>query len=156
MAAEIPADPVADADALARACAARMAENDASQGGMGIEVVEVGAGRSVLRMVVASWMVNGYRLCHGGLIFTLADSAFAYACNTYNRQTVAQMCSITFVAPAKEGDVLTARAQEKALFGRSGVYDVTVSDQDGRTIAEFRGNSRNLAGPILPDGATEA
>ena len=138
-----------DPDELARACAAKMAETDSSQAGMGIELVEVGAGRSVLRMKVAPWMVNGYLLCHGGLIFTLADSAFAYACNTYNRQTVAQMCNITFVTPAKQGDVLTARAQEKARFGRSGVYDVTVTDQDGRTIAEFRGNSRNLPGPIL-------
>ncbi len=145
-----------NARALAQACAARMAETDSSQAGMGISLVEVGPGRAVLRMAVAEWMVNGYRICHGGLIFTLADSAFAYACNTYNRQTVAQMCNITFVAPAKEGDVLTAVAQEKALFGRSGVYDVTVTDQDGRTVAEFRGNSRNLGGPILPEGAGQA
>jgi len=134
---------------VARACAAKMAETDSSRHAMGIEIVEVAPGRAVLRMKVAEWMVNGYRICHGGMIFTLADSAFAYACNTHDRMTVAQMCAITFVAPGKEGDMLTATAQERSLFGRSGIYDVTVADQDGRTIAEFRGNSRSLGTEIL-------
>lgn len=152
MAAE--ADIARDAAEVARACAAKMAETDSSRHAMGIEIVEVAPGRAVLRMKVAEWMVNGYRICHGGMIFTLADSAFAYACNTHDRMTVAQMCAITFVAPGKEGDVLTATAQEKSLFGRSGVYDVTVTDQEGRTIAEFRGNSRSLGSAILTPPTT--
>lgn len=142
-----------DASELARACAARMAETDNTRCHLGIEILEVDTGRAVLRMRVQDWMTNGHGICHGGMIFTLADTAFAYACNTHNRQTVAQMGNITFVAPGRAGDVLTAVAQERALFGRSGVCDVTVTDQDGRTIAEFRGNSRSLSAPILPEPA---
>ncbi|WP_163510198.1 hydroxyphenylacetyl-CoA thioesterase PaaI [Fodinicola acaciae] len=120
-----------------------MAEDRASAG-LGIELVELSAGRAVARMTVRPDMVNGHAIAHGGLVFTLADTAFACACNSYGPVTVAAGADITFVASAKQGDVLTATAQERVSYGRSGVYDVTVVRASGDVIAEFRGRSRQL------------
>jgi acyl-CoA thioesterase len=130
--------------ALAQACADAMwAEDNASRGlGMHLEYVEPGEAR--MAMTVAPSMVNGHGLCHGGFIFTLADSAFAFACNTYGERTVAQHCSVSFLRPAKLGMRLVATARERARAGRSGIYDVTVVAEPDTLIAEFRGNSRSL------------
>ena len=102
-------------------------------------------------MTIRSDMLNGQKICHGGFIFTLADSAFAFACNGYNQFAVAQSCKIDFTAPAFEGDVLTAVAKERYREGRSGIYDATVTNQNGKVIAEMRGNSRTVKGQHLPD-----
>ncbi|MFE0983512.1 hydroxyphenylacetyl-CoA thioesterase PaaI [Streptomyces rochei] len=112
---------------------------------LGIELVEHGEGTAVLRMTVTPTMVNGHRIAHGGYLFLLADTAFACACNSHGPVTVAAGADIVFVAPAREGDVLVARAEERARFGRSGVYDVTVRRGE-EVIAEFRGRSRSLRG----------
>ena len=100
-------------------------------------------------------MVNGHHICHGGLIFTLADTAFAYACNSYNLNTVASGCNIDFVAPGREGDTLQAEAVERALSGRTGVYDVTVRDSAGKTVALFRGKSYRISGEVIAGLAAE-
>jgi acyl-CoA thioesterase len=94
-------------------------------------------------------MVNGHAICHGGFVFTLADSAFAFACNSYNANTVAAGCAIEFLAPSHEGDVLTATARERALVGRSGIYDIDVTNQTGATIAIFRGKSTRIKGHVV-------
>lgn len=140
-----------DAEQLAKACAERMWMEDAASRGLGIKIMSVGPGRAELAMAVTEQMVNGHNICHGGFIFTLADSAFAFACNTYNQRTVAQHCAVTFLVPGKLGDRLTARAIEKNRRGRSGIYDITVTRQDGTVIAEFRGHSRTIEGELIPD-----
>ncbi|WP_282605249.1 hydroxyphenylacetyl-CoA thioesterase PaaI [Pelagibius sp. Alg239-R121] len=139
------------ADELARACADAMWADDMASQGLGLVIDDVGPGRSVLSMTVRTDMVNGHRICHGGFIFTLADSAFAFACNSYNQYVVAQHCAVTFIAPAYEGDRLTATAQEVTRYGRSGIYDIKVSRDDGAAIAEFRGQSRSVKGTHLPE-----
>ncbi len=121
---------------------AMMARDVASQA-MGIELIEVGDGRAVTRMVVRDDMVNGHALAHGGLIFALADTAFGCACNSFGPMTVGASADIVFVAPAGAGDVLEAEAVLRTRFGRSGLYDVTVR-RDGEVIAEFRGRSHQL------------
>lgn len=140
-----------DADALAKACAKAMWAEDRASRGLGMELVSVGPGRAEFAMTVTDRMVNGHDLCHGGFIFTLADSAFAFACNTYNQRTVAQHCAVTFLTAGKLGDRLTARAVEVSRRGRSGIYDITVTRQDGIVIAEFRGHSRTIEGELVPD-----
>jgi acyl-CoA thioesterase len=142
-----------DANALARACADAMWAEDAASRGLGMRLVSVAPGRAELVMTVTDRMVNGHKNCHGGFIFTLADSAFAFASNTYDQRTVAQHCAVTFVAPGKLGDELTARAIEKQRSGRSGIYDITVTRQDGSVIAEFRGHSRTIEGSLLAQSA---
>jgi acyl-CoA thioesterase len=122
----------------------RMLADDRASASLGIELVELAEGWAVTRMTVGDSMVNGHAIAHGGFVFTLADTAFACACNSYGPVTVAAGADITFVAPAREGDVLTATAQEKVKYGRSGVYDVTVVRADGEIIAEFRGRSRTI------------
>jgi acyl-CoA thioesterase len=117
---------------------------DAASAALGIELIDLAPGRAVCRMSVTARMVNGHGLCHGGYVFLLADTAFAGACNTHGPVTVAASAEITFVAPAREGDVLTAEAAERTRFGRSGVYDTTVRDAGGRVVAEFRGHSKEL------------
>jgi acyl-CoA thioesterase len=135
---------------LAEACAATMwAEDDATRA-LGMTLDRIGPGEAVVTMAVTPAMVNGHGTAHGGYIFTLADSAFAFACNTRNQRAVAQHCAITFLAPPSAGDRLTARAVERVVAGRSGICDVTVSDQEGRVIAEFRGHSRTIKGTHLP------
>ena len=135
---------------LARACADAMWAEDAASRGLGMELVAVEPGHAVLAMTVTERMVNGHKLCHGGFIFTLADSAFAFACNTYNQRTVAQHCAITFLNAARLGDRLVARAVERQRMGRSGIYDITVTREEGFVIAEFRGHSRTIEGEIVP------
>ena len=112
-------------------------------------IERVAPGEAVLTMRVSERMVNGHKLCHGGFIFTLADSAFAFACNSYDQRTVAQHCAVTFIAPVRLGDVLTAQAVEVSRAGRSGIYDVRVARQTGEVVAEFRGHSRTIKGSIL-------
>ncbi len=143
-------------DELARACADVMWANDDASRGLGMEIVEIAAGRARLAMTVDGRMTNGQDICHGGFIFALADSAFAFACNGANQFAVAQHCAVTFVAPAYAGDRLTAEAVERISHGRSGIYDVTVTDQKGQVIAEFRGHSRTVKGQHLPDDGPPA
>ena len=138
-----------DATALARACADAMWKDDAASQSLGMTLVSVAPGQAVLAMTVTALMVNGHNICHGGYIFTLADSAFAFACNTYNQRTVAQHCAVTFLASAKLGDKLVARAVERQRSGRSGIYDVTVTREEGNAIAEFRGHSRTIEGELV-------
>jgi acyl-CoA thioesterase len=140
---------------IARACAEAMwVEGQASQG-LGMVVERVSPGEAVISMVIRADMTNGHGICHGGFIFTLADSAFAFACNTYNQRTVAQHCAVTFLQPGRRGDTLTAHAVERNRSGRSGIYDVTVRDGKGETVAEFRGHSRTIAGTLLASGDDE-
>ncbi len=140
---------------LAERCAEAMWRDDRASQALGMSLDAVGPGSATLSMTVTDSMINGHEICHGGLIFTLADSAFAFACNAYNRVTVAQHCSVTFLAPAKLGDRLTARAEERSLNGRSGIYDIRVDNQDGKAIAEFRGHSRTIKGHLVPELAAE-
>ncbi|GAA2422864.1 hydroxyphenylacetyl-CoA thioesterase PaaI [Streptomyces coeruleofuscus] len=126
------------------AAEAMFAADEASRG-LGVELLEHGEGTAALRMTVTPAMVNGHGIAHGGYVFLLADSAFACACNSHGPVTVAAGADITFVAPAYEGDVLVARAEERTRYGRSGLYDVTVLRGD-EVIAEFRGRSRSVRG----------
>jgi acyl-CoA thioesterase len=121
----------------------RMMSADRASAALGIELVDHGPGRATTRMTVRADMVNGHDLAHGGLIFTLADTAFACACNSWGPVTVAAGGEISFVAPGRLGDVLEARAQLRTRFGRSGIYDVTVQRGD-EVVAEFRGRSTEL------------
>ena len=123
--------------------AANMFSADRASKGLGMELLEAADGRAVVQMRVAQTMINGHGIAHGGFVFTLADTAFACACNSHGPVTVAAGGDIDFVAPAREGDVLVATAQERARYGRSGIYDVTVR-RGSELIAEFRGRSRTL------------
>lgn len=138
-----------DAQAIAQAAADAMWSRDRAPKALGMELLEVGAGRATMCMRVRADMVNGHHICHGGLIFTLADTAFAYACNSYNQNTVASACHIDFLAPAREGDLLEAQAVERSASGRTGVYDVTVSVVGGKTVALFRGKSYRIQGEVI-------
>jgi acyl-CoA thioesterase len=140
---------------IARACAEAMWLEDQASQGLGMVVERVSPGEAVISMVIRADMTNGHGICHGGFIFTLADSAFAFACNTYNQRTVAQHCAVTFLQPVRRGDTLTAHAVERNRSGRSGIYDVTVRDGKGEVIAEFRGHSRTIAGTLLASGDDE-
>jgi acyl-CoA thioesterase len=142
-------------DDLARACAEAMWQEDDASKGLGMEIVEIRPGQATLTMTVKPDMVNGQRIAHGGFIFTLADSAFAFACNTHNQRTVAAQGSITFLRPGKLGDLLVATAREISRSGRSGIYDVRVTAGDV-VIAEFRGHSRTIGGTWLPVADPEA
>ena len=137
-------------DELARATAAAMYENDACSRALGLEIMEVRAGYARLRMAVRDDFLNGHQICHGGLIFTLADSTFAFACNSYNLNTVASGCSIEFLRPVHGGDVLTAEAVEQTLNGRTGIYDIRVTNRAGDTVAMFRGKSAQIKGNVIP------
>ncbi len=140
-------------EALAQAVAEAMYARDPAVRAFGIRIDEVGPGHARLSMPVRDDMLNGHGLCHGGLIFTLADSAFAYACNSRNQNTVASGCTIDYLAPGQPGDVLVAVAVEQSLAGRTGVYDVTVSNQDGKRLALFRGRSASIKGGVLEGSA---
>lgn len=134
----------------AEACAKFMWETDNCSQAMGMQIESVEPGMARLSMVVKSDMLNGQHSCHGGVIFTLADSAFAFACNAYNQFTVAQHCSISFLKPAHEHDKLMATAVERWREGRSGIYDVAIT-REGELIAEFRGNSRTVRGQMFKE-----
>lgn len=130
-----------------------MLRNDHTTKGFGMKIESVGPGVATISLVVRKDHLNGHGSCHGGAIFTLADSAFAFACNSHNKITVAQHCSVTFLAPGREGDRLIAKAREVARAGRSGVYDVTVMREDKVVIAEFRGQSRTVSGTHFEEAA---
>lgn len=134
---------------LAEACAKAMWAEDRASQGLGMEIRRVAPGEAVMSMLVRPDMTNGHGICHGGFIFTLADSAFAFACNTYDQSTVAQQCAVTFIEPVRQGEVLTAHAVERTRAGRGGIYDVTVRDSRNTVVAEFRGHSRTIAGSLL-------
>ena len=136
-------------DDLARACADAMWREDDASKGLGMEITAIGPGQATLTMTVAPHMVNGQRIAHGGFIFLLADSTFAFACNSRNERAVAAQCDITFIRPGKLGDRLVATAREISRSGRSGIYDVRVTSDDV-VIAEFRGHSRTIGGNWLP------
>jgi acyl-CoA thioesterase len=136
---------------LAERVAQAMLAQDAMSRGFGITIAEIRPGYARLTMTVRPDMSNSHSICHGGAIFTLADSAFAFACNSHNRTTVAAGCSIDFVSPARAGDELTAEATERALPGRLGLYDVAVTDQSGRAIAFFRGRSYRVTGELVTE-----
>ena len=127
------------------------AVDTASKDTMGMELLSCEPGRAVIRMTVRDMHLNGHQICHGGFIFTLADSTFAFACNSYNRNTVAAGASIEFLKPAHAGDVLTCEAVEQVMSGRHGVYDMKVTNQRGEVIAMFRGKSAQIPGTVFPE-----
>ncbi len=129
-------------DVFSTAHARRMIEDDRASAALGMTVVRAEPGAAAVRMTVRADMLNGFAVAHGGIVFALADTAFALACNETDAVTLAAAASIDFLSPAREGEVLTAVAERRALVGRSGVYDVTVTAEDGRVIAEMRGRSR--------------
>jgi acyl-CoA thioesterase len=133
-----------DAQALAEACAAAMWAQDPASQGLGMVLEAVGPGTARMAMAVRADMTNGHGMCHGGFIFTLADSAFAFACNSRNAKCVAAQGQVSFLRPARLGERLVAIAEERHLAGRSGIYDVRVTGADGAVIAELRGHSRAI------------
>ena len=136
---------------IARRSAEAMWARDDATKWLGATLESVGPGTAVTSMVVEKHHTNGHDICHGGYIFTLADSAFAFACNSYNQRAVAQQAAITYIAPAHLGDRLTAQAREVSRKGRGGIYDIRVTNQTGDHIAEFRGHSRTIKGTHLPE-----
>ena len=141
-----------DAQQVAEAVRDAMWADDHASRGLGMAVRAVGPGSATLAMTVRDDMVNGHAICHGGFVATLADSAFAFACNAYNERTVASGFAIDLVAAARRGDVLTAVAVERSKAGRTGVYDIVVTDQQGRTVALFRGRSYTSKGVAVVAG----
>lgn len=140
-----------DAGALARQCAEVMWADDAASRGLGMALEGVATGTARVSMSVRAEMTNGHGTAHGGFIFALADSAFAFACNSHNQRAVAQACDIVFTAPASTGDLLIAEATERHVYGRNGLYDVRVTREtvDGPVVAEFRGHSRTIGGTLV-------
>ena len=137
------------AQALAEASAQAMWSRDNATQGLGMAIDRIAPGQAVMSMPVRPDMLNGHQMCHGGFMFLLADSAFAFACNSYNQNTVASACHIDFLAPARLGDVLEAEAIERSRSGRTGVYDVTVRIRGGKTVALFRGKSYRIEGEVV-------
>lgn len=133
---------------LAEACSDAMFSRDGASQGLGMRIESVAPGRAVLTMTVREDMLQGHGNCHGGFIFALADSAFAFACNTYDEATVASGCSIDYLGPGQLGDLLTATAEERSRRGRTGIYDITVRNQHGDEIALFRGRSYKIRGTV--------
>lgn len=134
--------------ALAELAGKTMYARDPASQALGMRLDEIRPGYARMSMRVRGDMLNGHATCHGGYIFMLADSAFAFACNSHNVNTVGAGCSIDYLAPGLEGDLLVAEAVEQALQGKTGVYDVKVSKQDGRTVALFRGKSHRVSGMV--------
>jgi acyl-CoA thioesterase len=137
---------------VARRSAEAMWAGDAASQALGMRIVHVGPGTATLEMRVREDMVNGHGIGHGGFTFSLADSAFAFACNSHNRRTVAHTCQITYLAPTRLGDVLTAEAVERSREGREGVYDVVVRNEGG-VVAEFLGRSKEIRGALYEEEA---
>ena len=138
------------AQQMAESCAKAMWDLDTASQNLGMRIEHIAPGQATLSMDITEIMSNGHGNCHGGYIFTLADSAFAFACNSYNDVVVGQHCSVTYLKPVRLGDRLTAAAREVARQGRSGIYDVHITNQDGQHVAEFRGHSRTVKGTHLP------
>ena len=134
--------------ALAELAGKTMYQRDPASQALGMVLAEIRPGYARMTMTVRANMLNGHQSCHGGYIFMLADSAFAFACNSHNHNTVGAGCTIDYLAPGREGDLLTAEASEQALAGKTGVYDVKVSNGEGRTVALFRGKSHRVAGMV--------
>jgi len=142
-------DVTKDAQALAELAGKTMYERDPASKGLGMTLDDIRPGYARMSMRVRPDMLNGHASCHGGFIFTLADSAFAFACNSHNFNTVGAGCTIDYLAPGREDDLLTAEAVEQALLGKTGVYDVTVTNAEGKTIALFRGKSHRVSGTVV-------
>ncbi len=142
---------MSDAILLAQRSAEAMWALDTATRSLGMQIDRIEPGVAVLSMTIAESMVNGHGTCHGGYIFMLADSAFAFACNSFNQKNVAQNCQITFVTPGRLGMRLVAEARMRQRAERSGIYDVTVRSDAGETIAEFRGHSRAISGTHIPE-----
>ena len=140
---------IADAQAVAEAVRDAMWRDDHASKALGMEVLAIGPGTASIRMAVRQDMLNGHQTCHGGLMTTLADSTFAFACNAYNELTVASGFDVNIIASARLGDVLTATATEVAKTRRTGVYDIAVHDQTGRRLVAFRGRSMTLTGKLI-------
>jgi acyl-CoA thioesterase len=140
---------MSDPQAVAEASAAAMYAQDRASQALGMRILEIRPGYARVAMMVREDMVNGHKICHGGLIFTLADSTFAFACNSYNQSTVALGCTIDFMAPGKAGDVLSATAEARQQGSRTGLYDIAVTNQDGVCLALFRGKSYRIKGTVL-------
>ena len=144
------AQACAQAQDLALACAQALSANDvAAKETMGIELLSCAPGRAAMRMQVREKHLNGHKICHGGFIFTLADTTFAYACNSHNKNAVAAGCSIEFLKPGQLGDVLHCEGVEQTLQGRHGIYDMKVSNQHGDVVAMFRGKSAQIPGSLV-------
>ena len=143
---------MSEQDLAARCGASMFAADRASRDFMQMELVSCEPGRAVMRMTVREQMLNGHQICHGGFIFTLADSTFAFACNSRNVATVASGASIEFLRPAHQGDVLSCEGVEQLVQGRHGIFDMKVSNQRGETVAMFRGKSAQIKGSVLPEG----
>ena len=137
-------------ETLAQASADALWAEDRASRDLGMTLDHVAPGLATLSMTVLAGMCNGHGTCHGGFIFALADSAFAYACNSHGQRAVAQHASVTYIQPANEGDRLTASAREVSRRGRGGIYDVTVANAAGEVVAEFRGHSRTIEGTLVP------
>ena len=129
-----------------------MYEKDLNAHHSGIRLLEVRQGFAIVSMSIECRMLNGHGICHGGILFNLADTAFSYACNSRNLISVAQHCSISFLMPVNLGDHLTATAQENQLNGKNGIYDIEVKNQEGLTVALFRGHSRTIRGQVIETG----
>ncbi len=142
---DIPVNP----QELAEACARAMWERDSASQGLGMKIEAVGPGEATLSMTVRRDMVNGHDICHGGFIFLLADSAFAFACNAYDVNTVAASCDIAFLKAARLDDRLIAKAHETWREGRNGIYDIVVNNEAGVVVAHFRGKSRTVGGSVI-------
>ena len=148
-------DLIADSQQLAEACVAAMLANDDAARLLGVKVIALKPGDATVSMTITREMTNSHDNCHGGLIFTLADVGFAYACNNANKVTVASGCSIEFLAPAVIGDTLTASVRERTRSGRTGVYDADISNQRGDLVAVFRGKSYQIKGQVIPQPGEE-
>jgi acyl-CoA thioesterase len=143
-----------DAQQLAELAGKTMYERDPASQKLGMTLDQIRPGYARMSMRVREDMLNGHGTCHGGYIFMLADSAFAFACNSHNFNTVGAGCSIDYLSPGREGDLLTAEAVEQALSGKTGVYDIVVSNQEGRKVALFRGKSHRVSGMVAEVGNT--
>ncbi len=147
-----PEAPTQAALDLARQVGESMfAVDTASKDTMGMQLLSCEPGRAAIQMTVKELHLNGHKICHGGFIFTLADSTFAFACNSYNKAAVAAGCSIEFLRPGQLGDVLTCVGQEQTMSGRHGIYDMKVTNQKGEVIAMFRGKSAQIQGTVIPE-----
>ena len=144
------AEPITDPQSLAEACVEKMLANDAAAQSLGVKIVALAPGEASVSMTVTREMTNSHLNCHGGMIFTLADVGFAYACNNTNKMTVASGCSVEYMAPAAIGDTLTAAVTERTRSGRTGVYDADITNQRGELVAVFRGKSYQIRGQVIP------
>lgn len=143
-------EDIPDAQTLAQNCADAMFARDEASRHLGMQITRVAPGKATLTMPITRRMIQGHGSCHGGYLFTLADSAFAFASNSYNKATVGSGCSIDYMLGAHEGDVLTASAAEQSRGNRTGVYDITITNQHNQVIALFRGKSYQVRGAVIP------